>query len=95
MGGGFTSAQVWPAVLALLRQSGVPAADVDHWLRPLMLLDLDTSGEFDRLILGAPNRATLLRIERYTFQVSDALATLLGRPITITAILTHDYRASA
>lgn len=36
MGGGLTSLQVWPTVLALLRQSGVPATDVDLWLRPLV-----------------------------------------------------------
>jgi hypothetical protein len=91
LGGGLTSAQVWPAALALLRQSGVPAGDVDHWLRPLILLALDVDGERDRLILGAPNRATLLRADRYTFQISDALATLIGRPIVIAITLIHDW----
>jgi hypothetical protein len=93
LGGGFTSVQVWPAVLALLRQAGVSVADVDHWLRPLVLLDIDTTG--DRLIIGAPNRATLLRGDRYTTQIEDALATLLGRSIAVTLQLTHDWRASA
>ena len=92
LGGGITSTQVWPAALALMRQHGVPAGDVDHWLRPLILLDLDVDGQHDRLILGAPNRAALLRADRYAFQISDALATLLGRPIVIAITLIHDWR---
>ena len=91
LGGGLTSTQVWPAALALMRQSGVAAGDIDHWLRPLILLDLDVDGEHDRLILGAPNRAALLRAGRYTFQISNALATLLGRPIVIAITLIHDW----
>lgn len=98
LGNGLTSAQVWPAALALLRQSDVPAGDVDHWLRPLIPLDLDVDGGRDRLILGAPNRATLLRAGRYAFQISGALAALIGRPVVISITLIHDWlddRASA
>ena len=92
LGGGFTSVQIWPAALALLRQSGVPVGDVDHWLRPLIPLDLETDEALDRLILGAPNRATLLRGDRYRVQIESVLATLLGRPIAVSITLTHDRR---
>lgn len=91
LGGGLTSIQIWPAALALLRQEGVSAADVDHWLRPLVLLALEVDGDHDRLILGASNRATLLRADRYAFQISDTLSTLIGHPIVIAIILIHDW----
>ncbi len=84
--------QAWSAVLALLRQSGVTADDIDLWLRPLVLLDLVPDGDIDRLILGAPNRSTAMRVEqRFARQIEAALAALLGRPITIAVTLIHDW----
>jgi hypothetical protein len=92
MGGGLSSAQAWSAVIALLRQSGVTAGDIDLWLRPLLLLDLVQTGDTDRLILGAPNRSTAMRVEqRFVAQIEAALAALLGRPVAIAVTLTHDW----
>ncbi len=89
--GGLSSLHVWPAVLALLIQDGVSAADVDHWLRPLCLLEYAPGAGTDELRIGAPNRATLLRGERYTAQIEEALATILGCPTIATIVLIHDW----
>lgn len=95
MGSGLTSAHVWPAALGLLRQQGIPITDLDHWLRPLSILGLERRGDTDWLLLGAPNRATLLRGERYTDQIEAVLTVILDRPISVSLLLTHDWRASA
>jgi hypothetical protein len=92
MGGGLTSLQVWPAVLAHLRQDGVSAGDIDLWLRPLLLLELMPGVDADELLLGAPNRATLLRVEqRFAPQIEAALTALLGHPIAIAVTLTTTW----
>ncbi len=92
MGGGLSSVQAWSAVLALLRQSGVTAGDIDLWLRPLVLLDRIPEEEIDRLLLGAPNRSTAMRVEqRFAHQIEAALTALLGRPVSIAVTLIHDW----
>jgi len=92
MGEGLTSVQAWSAVLALLRQGGVTSSNIDLWLRPLVLLELIPDGETDRLLLGAPNRSTVTRVEqRFTGDIEHALASLLGRPVAIAVTLTHDW----
>ena len=92
LGSGLTTSQVWPAALALLRQHGVPAADVDHWLRPLSILELSIGEDgAECLILGASNRAALVRGERYITHLEEVLLAILGRPMTISLVLTHDW----
>jgi chromosomal replication initiation ATPase DnaA len=92
MGGGLSSVQAWSAVIAILRQSGVTAGDIDLWLRPLLLLELIPEGDADRLILGAPNRSTAMRVEqRFAAQIESALSALLGRPVSVAVTLTHDW----
>ncbi len=91
VGSGLTSVQLWPTALSLLRHHGVPAADIDHWLRALAVLDLVIERDGDRVTLGAPNRACALRGERYTAHIEETLAAILGRPITVAITLTHDW----
>jgi hypothetical protein len=92
MGIGLTSVQAWSAVLALLRQNGTTAGDVELWLRPLMPLELLSDNGTDRLIIGAPNRATVMRVEqRFAGEIEDALAAILGRPVAVHVTLTHDW----
>ncbi len=92
MGGGLSSVQAWAAVLALLRQDGVTAGDIDLWLRPLILLEIAPEGDIDQLLIGAPNRSTAMRIEqRFTHQIQDALGALLGRPVAVAVTLIHDW----
>lgn len=92
MEGGLSSTQVWTTVLALLRQDGVPAGEVDLWLRPLVLLEAIPEGDLDRIVLGAPNRATVQRVkQRFGGQIEAALAALLGGRFRVDIILTHDW----
>jgi hypothetical protein len=92
IGGGLSSVQAWSAVLALLRQRGVTAGDIDLWLRPLILLELIPETDTTRLILGAPNRSTAMRVEqRFAAQIESALAALLGRPVSLAITLIHDW----
>ncbi len=91
VGSGLTSVQLWPMALSLLSHHGVPVTDIDQWLRPLAVLDLAIENEGNRLTLGAPNRACLLRGERYTAHIEETLAAILGRPIRVAIALTHDW----
>jgi chromosomal replication initiation ATPase DnaA len=92
IGGGLTSTQAWSAVLTLLRQQGVTAGDLDLWLRPLVLLEFIPDDDTDRLVLGAPNRSTATRVQqRFAHQIEAAFAALLGHPVAVAIILTHDW----
>ncbi|MCO5223096.1 MAG: hypothetical protein M9947_16205 [Thermomicrobiales bacterium] len=92
LGRGLTSVQVWASVLSLLQHDGVPAGEVDLWLRPLALLHLDTDRDGERLLIGAPNRATAQRVEqRFRAEIETALSAFLGRAIQVEIVLTHDW----
>lgn len=88
VGAGLNSLQLWPLVLAHLQQDGLPASELELWLRPAVVLAVEPGERHDTIVLGAPNRSAAVRIEqRFGHRIEQVLVALLGRPVAVSVML--------
>jgi len=85
---GLTNYQLWAMAQELL-QARLSPASFESWIRPAVLLGLSESGDF---IVGAPSQAACRRLEgRLRPAIEAALSELLGRPVTIQAVVIQEW----
>jgi hypothetical protein len=91
-GTGLSNAQVWQAVLEDLQRAGSAGrANIEAWLRPVVILDWQADGT---VVLGAPNALVRRRVqERFGRVLEGALGHLLGSACRIETVVTGEWLA--